>query len=57
MAIRKLFMSEEYARTLIAFELATINGTEEAYFHTPGAIRGKVTLREVVEANKQVWLA
>ena len=54
--IRAPFVGDDYASILGKLEAATVNGSEVAHFANPDAIRGKVTVKEVIEANKHIFL-
>ncbi|KAJ3509040.1 hypothetical protein NLJ89_g5434 [Agrocybe chaxingu] len=49
-------LSKEYAAMLNAGEGLVANGSEEAFVGTNKTITGTHTLRQFVEANKQIWL-
>jgi len=55
--VRKPYTGEDFARSLGDFEVATIKGADEALFQRPDVIRGKVTVRDVIEANKEALLS
>ena len=54
---KKEWLGEDFANALGRYEAAVATGTEEARLKEPNLIRGKVTLRDVIRANKHVWLS
>jgi festuclavine dehydrogenase len=47
---------EPYAIGLTEMELAFSRGFETEQFAKPDVIKGKVTLKEYIEANKKLWV-
>lgn len=55
--MKEALLGEDFAKALARFELAVVTGTEEAHLKKPNVIRGRVTVRDVIKANKHVWLS
>ncbi|KAJ3509540.1 hypothetical protein NLJ89_g5172 [Agrocybe chaxingu] len=49
-------LSEEYAAMLNAGEGVVASGSEEAFVGTNKTVTGTYTLRQFIEANKQIWI-
>jgi len=56
LAIRTPFIGEDYAKALGKIEVLAAGGSEEAHFKRPETRRGKTTLKEIIEANKDALL-